>query len=216
MRLNNLEMRGIGYSMKDRIIELAKEAGLITYDSDGKMSQVEQFVQLLVNEVESYIEEAEGDIDYVRFLIDRRLKVKKSGDLKGGSVLKLLANRIKTPDGTILESLHRHDYKTYIDKNGLEYMVDGGLEYLRRNVQDSAPATEMSVYNTDPHETIREAFKWGTRGKDGKQPLTYLVLKDMATDHIEAILETQTHITEEIRQVFIDELEYRDENTVRI
>ena len=195
--------------MTNRIIELAKQSGLVTYDSDSKMSQVEQFVQLLVNEVESYIEEAEGDIDYVRFLIDRRLKVKKSGDLKGGSVLKLLANRIKTPDGTILESLHRHDYKTYIDKNGLEYMVDGGLEYLRRNVQDSAPATEMSVYNTDPHETIREAFKWGTRGIDGKQPLTYIALKDLATDHIEAILETQTHITEEIRQVFIDELEYR-------
>ena len=198
--------------MNNRIIELAKQSGLVTYDSDGKMSQVEQFVQLLVNEVESYIEEAEGDIDYVRFLIDRRLKVKKSGDLKGGGVLKLLANRIKTPDGTILESVHRHDYKTYIDKNGLEYMVDGGLEYLRRNVQDSAPATEMSVYNTDPHETIREAFKWGTRGIDGKQPLTYVVLKDMTTDHIEAILETQTHITQEIRQVFIDELDYRHES----
>ena len=63
--------------MRDRIIELAKEAGLITYDSDDKMSQVEQFVQLLVNEVESYIEESEGDIDYVRFLIDRTLKEKK-------------------------------------------------------------------------------------------------------------------------------------------
>lgn len=197
--------------MNNRIIELAKQSGLVTYDSDSKMSQVEQFVQLLVNEVESYIEEAEGDIDYVRFLIDRRLK-KKSGDLKGGDVLKLLANRIKTPDGTILESVHRHDYKTYIDKNGLEYMVDGGLEYLRRNVQDSAPATEMSVYNTDPHETIREAFKWGTRGIDGKQPLTYVVLKDMTTDHIEAILETQTHITQEIRQVFINELDYRNES----
>jgi len=217
--------------MRDRIIELAKEAGLITYDSDDKMLQVEQFAKLLVDEVESYIEESEGDIDYVRFLIDRRLKVKKSAGQKqisggsggcvvfegsggkGGSVLKLLANRIKTPDGTILESMHRHDYKTYIDKNGLEYMVDGGLEYLRRNVQDSAPATEMSVYNTDPHETIREAFKWGTRGIDGKQPLTYVVLKDMTTDHIEAILETQTHITQEIRQVFIDELEFRYENT---
>ena len=62
--------------MRDRILELAKEAGLITYDSDDKMLQVEQFAKLLVDEVESYIEESEGDIDYVRFLIDRRLKVK--------------------------------------------------------------------------------------------------------------------------------------------
>ena len=82
MRLNNLEMRGIGYSMRDRILELAKEAGLITYDSDDKMLQVEQFAKLLVDEVESYIEESEGDIDFVRFLIDRRLKVKKSAGQK--------------------------------------------------------------------------------------------------------------------------------------
>ena len=68
--------------MRDRILELAKEAGLITYDSDDKMLQVEQFAKLLVDEVESYIEESEGDIDYVRFLIDRRLKVKKSAGQK--------------------------------------------------------------------------------------------------------------------------------------
>ena len=68
--------------MRDRIIELAKEAGLITYDSDDKMSQVEQFAKLLVDEVESYIEESEGDIDYVRFPIDRTLKEKKSAGRK--------------------------------------------------------------------------------------------------------------------------------------
>lgn len=28
----------------------------------------------------------------------------------------LLVNRIKTPDGTIIQSKHRHDYVTYIDK----------------------------------------------------------------------------------------------------
>ena len=71
--------------MRDRILELAKEAGLITYDSDDKMLQVEQFAKLLVDEVESYIEESEGDIDFVRFLIDRRLKVKEK-NLKCGAI----------------------------------------------------------------------------------------------------------------------------------
>lgn len=34
---------------------------------------------------------------------------------------KLLANRIITPDGTMLQSKHRHDYVTHIDANGKEY-----------------------------------------------------------------------------------------------
>ena len=122
---------------------------------------------------------------------------------------KIVANRIRTPDGTILESMHRHDYVTYTDANGKEYMVDGGLDYLRRNIHDDAPYEELSVYDDAPYALIREVFKWGTRGKDGKQPLMYVPLKDLTTEHIEAILETQTHIQEHIRKIFLDELSFR-------
>ena len=125
---------------------------------------------------------------------------------------KYLANRIRTPDGTILESMHRHDYVTYIDANGKEYMVDGGLDYLRRNVHDDAPYTELSVLSTDEHSVIRESFKWGTYGIDGKQKLKYVILKDMSWDHIEAILETQTQLRDHVRQVFVNELDYRGKN----
>ena len=125
---------------------------------------------------------------------------------------KYLANRIRTPDGTILESMHRHDYVTYIDANGKEYMVDGGLDYLRRNIHDDAPYTELSVLSTDEHSVVREVFKWGTYGIDGKQPLKYLILKDMSWDHIEAILETQTQLRDHVRQVFVNELDYRGKN----
>ena len=123
---------------------------------------------------------------------------------------RIVSNRIRTPDGTILESMHRHDYVTYEDANGLEYMVDGGLDYLRRNVHDDAPYIELSVYSDDSHDVIRDVFKWGTRGKDGKQPLTYVPLKNLTTEHIEAILETQDHIQEYIRNIFLDELEFRN------
>jgi hypothetical protein len=105
--------------------------------------------------------------------------------------------------------MHRHDYVTYTDANGKEYMVDGGLDYLRRNVHEDAPYEELSLYSDAYHQLIRQAFKWGTRGIDGKQPLSWLVLQDMATDHIEAILETQTGLRDHIRQVFINELNYR-------
>ena len=125
------------------------------------------------------------------------------------SEARIISNRIRTPDGTILESRHRHDYVTYVDKNGKEYMVDGGLEYLRRNVHDDAPYEELSVYDDAPYALIREVFKWGTRGKGGRQPLTFVPLKDLTNDHIEAILETQIHISERIRKLFISELTFR-------
>ena len=125
---------------------------------------------------------------------------------------RIVSNRIRTPDGTILESIHRHDYKTYVDDNGLEYMVDGGLDYLRRNVHDDAPHEEWSVYSNDPHDVIREVFKWGTRGKDGRQSLTYVPLKDLTVDHIQAILKTQDHIQQYIRNIFLDEMIFRTKN----
>ena len=129
---------------------------------------------------------------------------------------KLLANRIITPDGTMLQSFGRHDYKTYIDANGKEYMVDGGIEYCRRNEHDDAPYKEASVYDTDPHTEIREAFHWGSYGKGGYQPLRRLKLAEMSNNHIEAILQTQHHIGPHIRKVFEDEQQYRLDNNINI
>lgn len=121
----------------------------------------------------------------------------------------IVANKIRTPDGTILQSFHRHDYKTHLDKNGFEYMVDGGLEYLRRNVAPE-PYEDLSVTLRDDFEKIREAFHWGTRGRGGREELKWKALKDLDTDHIEAILETQTHISEWLRHLFNKELELRE------
>lgn len=121
----------------------------------------------------------------------------------------IVANRIRTPDGTILQSYHVHDYKTYLDKNGYTYMVDGGNEYLRRTIVDEAPAEELSVLLSDPHEEIRAAFHWGTRGKDGKESLRWVALKDLDTDHIQAILDTQPHISDWVRNIMSVEMNYR-------
>jgi len=123
----------------------------------------------------------------------------------------IVANRIKTPDGTILQSYHRHDYKTYTDKNGKEYMVDGGLDYLRRNVHDDAPYIELSLMMDNPFVEIREAFHWGTYGKDGKQPLTRVPLADMTTEHIFAI-QDNCKLEPWVKELFDKELEYRDES----
>ena len=121
----------------------------------------------------------------------------------------ILCNKIQTPDGTILQSFNRHDYKTHIDANGQTYMVDGGLTYLRRSVNEEAPATDMCVYDTDSHEVIREAFCWGTRGPLGDQPLKYVPLCELTETHIQAVLDTQWQIASYIRKQFTNELAFR-------
>lgn len=121
----------------------------------------------------------------------------------------LLIQRIQTPDGTILNSSHRHDYVEHHDKvSGEMYMIDGGSSYRRGSI-NSVKAKDLSVYDDEPHEIIREAFEWGTRGISGQQPLKYVELKNLDTDHIEAILETQYQISAQTKKVFLDELSYR-------
>jgi hypothetical protein len=120
---------------------------------------------------------------------------------------RILLNRIKTPDGTILTSYNRHNYVEYKDTLTKEVlMVDGGTDYLRRNI---GTYEELSVYDDGSHITRRSAVHWGTRGKDGKQPLVYKLLKDLDSDHIEAILKTQHQISDFYREVFMEELKYR-------
>jgi hypothetical protein len=121
----------------------------------------------------------------------------------------LVYNAIRTPDGTVLESTHRHDYKAYLDKNGKEYMVDGGLEYIRRNIHNSAPYEELSVCLEDGQDKVRDVVKWGTYGIDGNQPLTYILLKDMNTEHIRACLENVPRMQPAYKEAFKEELKLR-------
>ena len=94
--------------------------------------------------------------------------------------LRIIVNQIRTPDGTVLRSMHRHDYVEYTDKNGLVYMVDGGTDYLRRNVHTDAPYEELTIYDNAPFEIIRENYCRGGRGKNGDQPLTWVPISQMS------------------------------------
>lgn len=104
----------------------------------------------------------------------------------------ILKNSLRTPDGTEIVSNHRHDHVTHKDSNGKVYMVDGGRDYLRRSAHGDEVDTSEYWVPGMPHSRLREVLHWGTRGRDGKQPLVFKALKDLEADHIEAILETQS------------------------
>lgn len=100
----------------------------------------------------------------------------------------LIYNAIRTPDGTILHSKHRHDCISHLDANGEEYLNDGGNDYIRRSI-NNIEALDISVYDDAPFEVIRELVFRGSRGKDGKQPLKYIKLSEIDDDYLQALIE---------------------------
>lgn len=124
--------------------------------------------------------------------------------------IQMVANRWMSKDGTVLHSKHRHDYVSHTDAiTGKEVFIDGGDDYIRM----SGDLENMCVFVNDPHEKIREVFTWRSYGKpsDADYGVTrFLVLKDMETAHIEAILDTQGHIIDTyVEKIFLDELKFR-------
>lgn len=130
----------------------------------------------------------------------------------------IVHNAIQTPDGTIIESRHRHDYVEYIDANGNEYMVDGGTDYLRRGYT-VADYTEMSLYEDDDIEVIRKVVTRGGRGKDGKQPLTFTPICEMNDAWLQAAIAYNTDYgmgTSVMNRIYAREQEYRKQNNITI
>ena len=127
---------------------------------------------------------------------------------------KVVYSAIRTPDGTVLQSRHQHDYVTHKDKNGELYMLDGGLAYTRRSLHKE-PAEDLSLTLDDPHSKLREAVSWGSRGIHGRSPLKYILVKDMVNEHIEAVTELNG-VHKGILEVLYNELKYRENNNISI
>lgn len=126
---------------------------------------------------------------------------------------RLIANRWQCPDGTVLQSLHRYDYVSHKDVlTGEECFVDGGIFGVLRT---SGNLKDLCVYSNDPHEVKREVFYWKTYGKNGDKPGEWICLKDIGIGHMNAILSTQTRLSEEVRSLFIDEIKFRAIKTLK-
>ena len=132
---------------------------------------------------------------------------------------KIIVNQIRTPDGTILKSMHRHDYVQYTDKNGKDYMVDGGTDYLRRIVHEEAPYEELTIYEDSPFEIIRENLCRGGRGKDGTQPLTWVPMNQMNDNWLAACIvynEERGMGDSFANEMYRKEQDYRKEHNITI
>lgn len=133
---------------------------------------------------------------------------------EGVKEMNIVRNCIMTPDGTVLQSHERHDYKQYTDANGEVYVVDGGCDYIRRS-KNIEPFVDLTVYDTDEFKTVRKVLEWGVINKDiTSNPYTFVSISELSNGHIEAILLTQTHIPKWRRDLFVLELDYRKDNKI--
>lgn len=126
--------------------------------------------------------------------------------------------KFRTPDGTIIQSITRHDYVEHKDQNGKFYMVDGGIlgEYIRcsANIQD---CENLCVRYKDGHEKVRQVKFWGARGKDGKAKLRRVSVSEMSDDHLYNLLnDGRGHGSIISRAIFQDEVDYRKENNIYV
>ncbi len=108
---------------------------------------------------------------------------------------RLIQNAIQCADGTIINSLHRHDFQRHGDN-----FVDGGLDYIRSG-GNMEKAKQLHLYDNFSLEQCIQDMVWGTYGKDGKQPLKWVFLRECTTDHLKAILKTQKGISPRTKEV---------------
>ena len=127
----------------------------------------------------------------------------------------ILRNMMRTPDGTILESEHRNDHVTHMDANGKVYMLDGGLDYVRCSAHGDEEM--LTLTSDDDHEVVREVVTWGTHGKTGDQPLKYVAIVDMETEHLQACVDTQIgSMRPALLTVMQNEMDYRDARRLKV
>lgn len=125
---------------------------------------------------------------------------------------KLLVNRWLCADGTVIQSKHQYDYRDYVDKSSNYYSVDGGTVMIRV----SGELTSLCLYSDDKHEDIRMHFYWGTYLNNYRGDKHWIPLYRLGDSHIQAILDTQMHIPEHIRSMFIDERQFRKQHGITV
>lgn len=119
----------------------------------------------------------------------------------------IVFNALRTPDGTMIVSRSRHDYKTHVDANGKTYVIDGGHDYIRCSA--NGDEVMVTVNHTDDHAIVRKHASWGTYGINGDDPYSIVTVAEMDTSHLEAVIQTCHGADPDLLQIMSNELEYR-------
>lgn len=128
---------------------------------------------------------------------------------------RLVANRWRTPDGTLLWSRYTHDFVSHIDENGETYIVDGGNDYCRIS-QNKEPMSDECVYADDDFEKVRKIVMRGTFDKNGDR--LWLPIKAMSDAHlcnciIDGLKHMQSFDSYDLNMhLYVNELIYRHKN----
>jgi hypothetical protein len=114
-----------------------------------------------------------------------------------------------------IESKHRHDFVTC--KCG-KIAVDGGKDYGRTMFTELSDFTDTSIDDDGTHELRRKHLTWGNSyDKDmNRLPETiYNPIKDMTSDHIQAILDGGWAKNNTFyEELFKEELKFRIKDSV--
>lgn len=123
----------------------------------------------------------------------------------------LLINRWRTPDGTILQSHHRHDYVSHDDANGEYYFVDGGTDYIRMS-QNKIPMEDLCLGTEDDFKEIRaNLVRYSINGP--------VLLMNMSDDHLNALIpymEEHGFKDSSHYKMYLKEIQFRKDNNIRI
>lgn len=120
--------------------------------------------------------------------------------------------------GTLPNDMFKHiiieldvDYGTLYDDWNYRYDKYGKTTIDKVKVVD-----KKDYEDRDSFEFKKKSLTWGTYGKDGKGPRKTICLINAETDHLEAILRTQTHISQEyqkvIKAILLDRKKQSNEN----
>jgi hypothetical protein len=106
---------------------------------------------------------------------------------------------------TILKSFNRHHFNQCKCPN--ETFVDGGFEYVRVGGKDLSKVSELTLYNTDPHNILRDFCEWGVLNTKNNSH-NFVKIKDLGDDHLEELIK-YNYISDDYRKIMTDEKEFR-------